>query len=260
MKRDALLSGMLVWCLCMAATAQASTTILGASQDAGAMNVYFSPQVNTNFGAAEWIHHYNHDYSQIDPRFPNYLKQDAFSYFQFDLSGLSSTGLVSATFNAYHRVSDYYNTDPTNARFYIMKAYQVTSAWDEDTLTYANQPTIGGQVGVSAFLAAPGVYMDDAWEFDDVVGMDLTTLVASWLDGSVSNYGFKYKMDNNFLSNGHANMVGTMENANELFRPSLTLVFKDNGATPVVPEPASMLLAGCGLAGLVRFRKRLCGL
>ena len=116
------------------------------------------------------------------------------------------------------------------------------------TVTYANQPTIGGEAGTVEFQAIAGIYRDDAWEYEGIVSTDLTSLVSSWLDGSADNYGFKYKMDTNFLSNGHANMVGTRDNAIESFRPQLALVYEsDDSVIHHTPAPTAFLLGSIGL-------------
>ncbi len=256
MKKEILSLGCMLYFSCMAASTWATTIPLDASQDSGAASLYFSANAaSTNYGGSEWIHHYNNNANGGS------LQQDAFSFFQFDLAGLSSAGLVSATFNAYHRVSDYYNSNPNNNRYYTMKTYQIMSAWDENTVTHSNQPTIGSEAGVVGFQAVAGIYRDAAWEYEDFVKTDLTALVLSWLNGSADNYGFAYKMDNNFLSNGHANMVGTRDNSDALFRPQLELTYAGSenqfasSGNQSVSEPTTLVLLGLSLTG-VGYRRR----
>ncbi len=228
--------------------ATATTITLGSSQDTGVLDAYFTNAANTNYGSSGGVHHYHFEHS--------YYKQDAHSYFQFDLSGYSSTDLISATLNLEHLVQDTYGR-LDNSRTFVMNSYQVFDAWDENIMTYNTRPNVGtGIAGSTSFVGTKTT--TEANIYVGQVSTDLTTLVTSWLDTPGSNHGIKYYMENNFLSNGHGNIVMTKENADPQKRPELVLEYADSGASdsPTVPEPSILIMLGTGLACLAGLRLR----
>jgi hypothetical protein len=63
-------------------------------------------------------------------------------------------------------------------------AYQVTSSWEENTITWNNQPnSAASPEGITTFGSAAGIWR--SWFLHD--------LVRGWLDGSISNYGLLLK-------------------------------------------------------------------
>jgi len=61
--------------------------------------------------------------------------------------------------------------------------HQVTSAWDEGTITWNIQPTCSADAEITSNITAT-----IAWK-----SWDIDTLVQAWLDGSITNYGVVLK-------------------------------------------------------------------
>jgi hypothetical protein len=61
--------------------------------------------------------------------------------------------------------------------------HQVTSAWDESTITWNIQPTFSVDAEITTNITATA-----AWK-----SWDIDTLVQAWLDGSITNYGVVLK-------------------------------------------------------------------
>jgi hypothetical protein len=88
----------------------------------------------------------------------------------FDLSTIPEGSQI----NAAHLVVyvDQFHTAGT------IQAYGVSAAWTESTITFDNAPALLGASGSTAVSA-----------HDQTVSLDVTSLVQSWLSGSVANYG-----------------------------------------------------------------------
>jgi hypothetical protein len=75
-----------------------------------------------------------------------------------------------------------YNTiGPDN---FIVGLHKVTSNWDESTITWNLQPTSSTDAEVTSNITV-GTITWKSWDID--------TLVQSWLDGDITNYGMVLK-------------------------------------------------------------------
>jgi len=66
---------------------------------------------------------------------------------------------------------------------FTIGVHQVTSAWDESTITWNMQPTFSVDAEITSNITATV-----AWK-----SWDIDTLVQAWLDGSITNYGVVLK-------------------------------------------------------------------
>jgi len=72
-----------------------------------------------------------------------------------------------------------YRYGGTGTTTFMVGAHQVTSAWDEGTITWNMQPTYSVDPEINSYITAAVGWK--SWDID--------SLVQAWLDGSITNYG-----------------------------------------------------------------------
>lgn len=99
-------------------------------------------------------------------------------FIRFDLSSLSSRiNIISAKLYLYY----YYYMD-TNPGGRPLTVHRVLVDWDEDTITYNNQPPVTSEVSSTAYVPS----LTDTW-----ISWDLTIDVKDFVKGEETNYGWK---------------------------------------------------------------------
>lgn len=100
------------------------------------------------------------------------------SYLQFDLSSLQEQDavVVDASLRLYY----YYNY-PTGPTALEIGLYEVKGPWEEDTITWDNQPASSDVAEAVLNIPASPPY--------DFVYWYIYGLVEGWYDGSITNYG-----------------------------------------------------------------------
>jgi len=101
------------------------------------------------------------------------------AYLQFDLSSISTTAVVLDA-----ELSLYYHTS-NPAQPVDVGVYEVTSVWDEMTITWNFQPTSAPTPEDTTTVPAAATSSFISWSIDD--------LVQGWIDGSSANYGVMLK-------------------------------------------------------------------
>ena len=101
--------------------------------------------------------------------------QNTVTFVQFNLSGIPSGASVSKA-----SLRLYVDAVATAGKFDV---YNVTSSWNENTVTYNTKPTIGNSVSQN------GPFSVSTSSFNQFVLVDITTEVQGWLNGSIPNNG-----------------------------------------------------------------------
>ncbi|MCJ7790175.1 MAG: DNRLRE domain-containing protein [Candidatus Atribacteria bacterium] len=100
------------------------------------------------------------------------------TYIKFDLSTVPVNAVVvDADLRLYH-----YGGPGTDD--FTIGLYKVTSAWDENTITWSLQPTYSVDAETTSDITISATTWG-SWDID--------TLVQTWLDGSITNYGVVLK-------------------------------------------------------------------
>lgn len=161
---------------------------------------------------------------------------DTRSFLQFDLSGVSLDAGETATLNLYVKSASSagFGVDPTPVAPVIADIYYLTSPWDEATVTWATQPSIGSVVIDSQIIDSI-----NRW-----VSFDITPLVQVWLANPSMNFGLAV-MQNAVVNNGGF-VVAVYESASGVNTPYLQ----------IVPEPSMLnLVIVVALMALRRHRR-----
>ncbi len=97
------------------------------------------------------------------------------AYLQFDLSSIPTTAVVLKA-----ELSLYYHNSSA-AQPVDIGAYEVTSSWNDGTITWNVQPTSASTPEYVRKVQATATDYFISWYIDD--------LVQGWIDGSIANYG-----------------------------------------------------------------------
>lgn len=104
------------------------------------------------------------------------------TFLRFATSGLSSYQVLAAELQMFN----YYSSSCTGAAIY---AQRLTEAWDQATLTWANQPGATA-TGQSSFSPAYGYHSSCP---ENYVGFDVTAMAQAWVSGAAPNYGLRLR-------------------------------------------------------------------
>lgn len=167
------------------------------------------------------------------------------SLIQFDLSSLSGAGVTAGDVtSAKLRLRSAPNSlgggNPSASFPVTADVYATGASWVEATATWNNAPAASGGIVSSAVINSTS----------QLVEFDVTSLVQSWLDGSVSNFGMRLQQAAEVI-NGSGQRVGATfvaANGAAADRPLLEIT--------TVPEPSSFALLGAAALGMMGLRRR----
>lgn len=142
------------------------------------------------------------------------------SLLQFNLSTIpSDVTIISATLELYYyswfSISDTSSTLPVS---------RINSSWDENTVTWNNQPAIS-DTPIGLMAVASGQY---GWKL-----VDIKNQIVNWLDGSQANYGLMVGYQIPPAQNGKD--FYSSNYTESIYRPKVTITYeeKENQSDPV---------------------------
>ena len=193
---------------------------IGAGKDAGVFSVY--PGSGQNYGTAPRVHTFNSDCNEFHAR----------SFFQWDVSTLpAAASVVRVKANFYHYIYRSYGW-PYQINPTTMIVQVPTEPWQENTLTWNNQPSLGPTEWGRVDIPTPPI---SAVIFDGPVSVDITELYRKWRSGDMPNYGMAYSRLQMFCENANASLVSTSDepaDASPDRRPYLEITYTVDPPVP----------------------------
>jgi hypothetical protein len=153
--------------------------------------------INTNF---------NEDYTWVG----NWGSEKERTYLQFDLSTIPAEAVIE------HAVLKLYQFDIIGSEDFSVGLYPVTSSWEEDEITWSNQPGSSSEAEDTCTIPSTiSIWRD--WDIDD--------LVRGWLEGSITNYGMLLKATNEASINTKAGFRTSDYSVDISIRPLLGIEY-----------------------------------
>jgi len=135
------------------------------------------------------------------------------TYIQFDLSSIPSTAVVTdASLHLFYGLAIEELDTPAGL-------YRVTSAWDESTVTWNNQP--------DSWNAPEATNTVPPWAIGSFVSWQVDSLVQSWIDGSVDNYGAMLRDTDEATAETAKGFSSSDNVADPAYRPKLEITYYD---------------------------------
>ncbi len=193
-----------------------------------------SSQPTVNFGTSPEL-----DFGKQFAYAPNFTVWFARGHVEFDPSPFVGIGVPTrATFH-------WYQSQSNAAGCLDVSLHRVTGGWSETTITWQNQPPYDP---AEISRACVGDSFALGWK-----AFDVTSLVRSWLDGTVVDYSFVIKDPNESTAGAARPGLGhSREYANAALRPYLEIEFATSfgtGCTTHATQPFLAVAGGSAIMG-----------
>ncbi len=166
---------------------------------------------------------------------PNYTEFDAIdwtvsgneftsrSFLQFDLSQIPVGSTINSAFLSLYGVPGSGNSQGSTGSN-TCNLQRVTSAWDENTITWSNQPTATNQnqVTLNQSSSTTQNYLD----------VDVTNLFQDIVDNAGGNFGILIKLVSEQL--GNSMVLGSSDNTDAAKHPKLVITYTPEGGVNCV--------------------------
>lgn len=141
---------------------------------------------------------------------------DVRSLIRFDFSGIPTNAIVDSV-----KVSFYSYVSPSNGNHFIGKGesylQKVTSAWDESTVTWNNQPTT---------TDVNQVYLENAQStIQDYLDLDITAIASDMIANPSNNNGLMLRLVDEVITNNKL-IFGSSDNTDPDLHPKVVVYYK----------------------------------
>jgi hypothetical protein len=195
------------------------------------------PDTGKDKGAydSDIVPYYTFPYTQFTVlAYTNCNNANANGYLQFDLTGLPTENILNAEIQTYTQV--FYNGD--GGSWYIdpvIAVREVTSPWDETTLSWDNQPSYDPTILDSHEIdtVGGGSWGNPYYEYYGWLSYDVTDLYSDWVQGIKPNNGVRFSSEVPMCING--DLIWYCESSYESdpsFRPKLVITYETSPALP----------------------------
>lgn len=146
----------------------------------------------------------------------SFSSSDVRSLIQFDFSSIPTNAIVDSV-----KVSFYSYNSPSNGSNFIGKGesylQKVTSAWDESTVTWNNQPTT---------TDVNQVYLENAQSvIQDYLDLDVTEIALDMIENPSNNHGFMLRLVDEVITNNKL-IFGSSDNTDSDLHPKIDVYYR----------------------------------
>jgi hypothetical protein len=146
------------------------------------------------------------------------------AFLQFSLDDLPAQDIFKAEIQVYTWVFFNGNGWPWEVGTYDIALRRITSAWDEMTVSQANQPITDPAVIDAAAFTAIGGSGSPFTEFMGWMTFDITDLYRGWAESSIPNHGVAFQLEQPICANGDIIWLFSSDYADDTgLRPKLVV-------------------------------------
>ncbi|NNK81247.1 MAG: DNRLRE domain-containing protein [Flavobacteriales bacterium] len=225
MTKASILISTLSLLLGLSSIGQTTVTLKPGSEGHDAYLRSIGPDVNYGNHYDLLAHAWTHSGSPVTVR----------AVFKFDLSSLPpDINIIDAQLSLFSIQSENSNgTHSTLSGSNEARLFLVSEPWDEQTVTWADQPSII----IDAFVPLP----ESQFSIEDYTGLDVTEFVQQWVDSPEDNHGFRFQLEDETFY--RRMLFASSDHPNSDKHPELGITYELNTGIPEEEEQPPFSLA-----------------